>query len=396
LQDETKSLCSLTCVFRWCSLRSSCFPPCHVAFVSVQEQMSGTFDQYGEPWTNSLSEGQSAWIGMLLLNQAAWRPRPLNASSSVRLCTKITENSKVKRHISWPSWVQSGRVTDRGRLYGGIACSMDSALHDSLLASGRGGQISTVLGQSCGLSPSHSYTLNTATAHDEVLYTAEHRPVREAPLLTLICLQAPPQQSQQSRGLTVRQQPIVFPPTYGSKVCCGPPPRIERPCPGIVHTRPISRNPGGRRSGHTLHPRVHIGGRLGTTRGGAWCEPILFLESSFALVTGPLGHTGPRRGRRALRPIVVGGGAGRPAYSWRLFRGLARADESRSRVPRCIWLKRPCRASKTCSLQRPTLPNSRGMSSHGSTARGSWVWYCTTQTRPWAHPEERWRRFQIG
>ena len=42
-----------------------------VALVSVQEQMSGTFDLDGEPCTKSLSQGQSAWIGRLLLNQAA-------------------------------------------------------------------------------------------------------------------------------------------------------------------------------------------------------------------------------------------------------------------------------------------------------------------------------------
>jgi len=33
--------------------------------------MSGTFDLDGEPCTKSLSQGQSAWIGRLLLNQAA-------------------------------------------------------------------------------------------------------------------------------------------------------------------------------------------------------------------------------------------------------------------------------------------------------------------------------------
>jgi len=129
LQDETSTLCSLTCSFWWCSLRSSCFSPCHVALlllssqfwpmwsksrrglgqlpigqstlsgwvdgwdavshcwsplltstgsakigktaISVQEQMSGTFDLDGEPCTKSLSQGQSAWIGRLLLNQAA-------------------------------------------------------------------------------------------------------------------------------------------------------------------------------------------------------------------------------------------------------------------------------------------------------------------------------------
>jgi len=43
------------------------------ALVSAQEQMSGinTFDLDGEPCTKSLSQGQSAWIGRLLLNQAA-------------------------------------------------------------------------------------------------------------------------------------------------------------------------------------------------------------------------------------------------------------------------------------------------------------------------------------
>jgi len=73
LQDDINEVCSLTSSFLMVlhvifMLLSLSYSTCTV---SAQEQMSGTFDQDGEPCTKSLSQGQSAWIGRLLLNQAA-------------------------------------------------------------------------------------------------------------------------------------------------------------------------------------------------------------------------------------------------------------------------------------------------------------------------------------
>jgi len=45
------AVCCLTYSFWWCSMRFSCFRPCDVALISVQEHKSGTFDQAGEPCT---------------------------------------------------------------------------------------------------------------------------------------------------------------------------------------------------------------------------------------------------------------------------------------------------------------------------------------------------------
>jgi len=165
--------------------------------------------------------------------------------------------------------------------------------------SAQGRQTSTVLGASCVLSHCRSCALGTATA----------------PLLTHIGLQAPTQQSHQSRGLPVRQEPIVFPPRYCSQVFGGPPLRRERPRLYVLQARLMSGNPGGRCSGHTLHPCGHVGRRLGTTRGGCWRESSPLLLRSCALVTGLLGHTRPWRGRRAFRQVVAGGGTGRPTGS---------------------------------------------------------------------------------
>jgi len=60
--------------------------------------MSGTFDLDGEPCTKSLSQGQSAWIGRLLLNQAALEASTFECLKLRSALHKKIEISKVKRH----------------------------------------------------------------------------------------------------------------------------------------------------------------------------------------------------------------------------------------------------------------------------------------------------------
>jgi len=64
--------------------------------------MSGTLDLDGEPCTKSLSQGQSAWIGRQLLNQAALEPSTFECLELRSAVHKKTEISKEKRHISTP------------------------------------------------------------------------------------------------------------------------------------------------------------------------------------------------------------------------------------------------------------------------------------------------------
>jgi len=92
------------------SLRSSWFSPCHVALASVPEHL---FDQDGEPCTKSLSQGQSAWISWLILNQAALEASTFESLYLRWALHKKTESSKEKHHTSLESVGKSGAVIRR-------------------------------------------------------------------------------------------------------------------------------------------------------------------------------------------------------------------------------------------------------------------------------------------
>ena len=84
-------------------------------FWQCLENSLRTFDQNGEPCTKSLSQGQSAWISRLLLNQAALEASTFECLQLRSAPHKKTEISKVKRHMCKHVAASSGNPDRPGR-----------------------------------------------------------------------------------------------------------------------------------------------------------------------------------------------------------------------------------------------------------------------------------------